>query len=138
MKTILSYFTLFLTGVLLQAQNTINVEMSGFESNNGKASIGLFNEEENFLREANWKRFSEINNYKATATFTDIPDGIYAVSVYHDENDNERLDLIMGMIPKEDTGTSNNPKVTMGPPKWDESIFEAKEGQVVNLKIIIN
>lgn len=138
MKTILSYFTLFLTGVLLQAQNTINVEMSGFESNNGKASIGLFNEEETFLREANWKRFSEINNYKATATFTDIPDGIYAVSVYHDENDNEKLDLIMGMIPKEDTGTSNNPKVTMGPPKWEESIFEAKEGQVVNLKIIIN
>ena len=138
MKTILSYFTLFLTGVLLQAQNTINVEMSGFESNNGKASIGLFNEEETFLREANWKRFSEINNYKATATFTDIPDGIYAVSVYHDENDNERLDLIMGMIPKEDTGTSNNPKVTMGPPKWEESIFEAKGGQVVNLKIIIN
>ena len=112
--------------------------MSGFESNKGKANIGLFNEEETFLREANWKRFSEINNYKATATFTDIPDGIYAVSVYHDENDNERLDLIMGMIPKEDTGTSNNPKVTMGPPKWEESIFEAKEGQVVNLKIIIN
>jgi hypothetical protein len=26
----------------------------------------------------------------------------------------------------------------MGPPKWEESIFEAKEGQVVNLKIIIN
>ena len=114
MKTILSYFTLFLTGVLLQAQNNINVEMSGFESNKGKASIGLFNEEETFLREANWKRFSEINNYKATATFTDIPDGIYAVSVYHDENDNEKLDLIMGMIPKENTGTSNNPKVKMG------------------------
>tara|TARA_B110000090_G_scaffold142941_1_gene157083 strand:+ start:194 stop:610 length:417 start_codon:yes stop_codon:yes gene_type:complete len=138
MKTILSYFTFFLTGVLLQAQNTINVEMSGFESNKGKANIGLFNEEQTFLREANWKRFSEINNYKATATFTDIPDGIYAVSVYHDENDNEKLDLIMGMIPKEDTGTSNNPKVKMGPPKWEESIFEAKGGQVVNLKIIIN
>ena len=59
--------------------------------------------------------------------FVDIPDGIYAVSVYHDENDNEKLDLIMGMIPKEDTGTSNNPKVKMGPPKWEESIFEVKE-----------
>ena len=91
MKTILSYFTFFLTGFLLQAQNTINIEMSGFESNKGKANIGLFNEEETFLREANWKRFSEINNNKATATFTDIPDGIYAVSVYHDENDNEKL-----------------------------------------------
>ena len=94
MKTILSYFTFFLTGFLLQAQNTINIEMSGFESNKGKANIGLFNEEQTFLREANWKRFSEINNYKATATFTDIPDGIYAVSVYHDENDNENQESL--------------------------------------------
>ena len=138
MQTILTYFTLLLTGVFLQAQNTINVDISGFETDKGKARIGLFNEKETFLREANWKRFSEIKNYKATAIFTDIPDGIYAVSVYHDENDNEKLDLIMGMIPKEDTGTSNNPKAKMGPPKWEESIFELKEGHVVNLKITIN
>ena len=110
MQTILTYFTLLLTGVFLQAQNTINVDISGFETDKGKARIGLFNEKETFLREANWKKFSAINNNNATATFTDIPDGIYAISVYHDENDNEKLDLIMGMIPKEDTGTSNNPK----------------------------
>ncbi len=138
MQTILTYFTLLLTGILLQAQNTINVEVSGFDSNKGKASIGLFNEEETFLREANWKRFSEIKNQTATATFTDIPDGIYAISVYHDENDNDKLDLIMGMMPKEDTGTSNNPKAKMGPPKWEESIFEVKGNQEVNLEITIN
>ena len=138
MQTILTYFTLLLTGVFLQAQNTINVDISGFETDKGKARIGLFNEKETFLREANWKQFSGINNNNATATFTDIPDGIYAISVYHDENDNEKLDLIMGMIPKEDTGTSNNPKAKMGPPKWEESIFELKEGHVVNLKITIN
>jgi len=138
MQTILTYFTLLLTGVFLQAQNTINVDISGFESDKGKASIGLFNEEETFLRDANWKQFSEISNNKATAVFTDIPDGIYAISVYHDENNNEKLDLIMGMMPKEDTGTSNNPKAKMGPPKWEESIFEVKGNQVVNLEITIN
>lgn len=137
MQTVLTYFTLLLTGVLLQAQNTINVKISGFDSDKGKASIGLFNEEETFLRDANWKQFSEINNNKATATFTDIPDGVYAISVYHDENDNDKLDLIMGVMPKEDTGTSNNPKTTMGPPKWEESIFEVKDNQEVSLSIII-
>ena len=34
--------------------------------------------------------------------------------------------LPMKRAPHEDTGTSNNPKVKMGPPKWEESIFEAK------------
>lgn len=55
------------------------------------------------IYEANWKQFSEIANSKATATFKDIPDGVYAISVYHDENDNDKLDLIMGMMPKEDS-----------------------------------
>lgn len=138
MQTVLTYFTLLLTGVLLQAQNTINVEMSGFESNNGKAVVGLFNEEKTFLRAANWKEVSEINGQKATATFKDVPDGIYAISVYHDENDNEKLDLIMGMMPKEDTGTSNNPKTTMGPPKWEDSIFEIKGNQELNFQIKVD
>lgn len=138
MQTVLTYFTLLLTGVLLQAQNTIHVEISGFDSDEGKASIGLFNEEETFLRDANWKQFSKINNSKAKATFNDIPDGIYAISVYHDENDNDKLDLIMGVMPKEDTGTSNNPKTTMGPPKWEDSIFEVKGNQEVSFSIIIN
>lgn len=138
MQTILTYFTLLLTGILLQAQNTINVEMSGFDSDKGKARIGLFNEEKTFLRESNWDQVSEIKNNKAKATFKDIPDGIYAISVYHDENDNEELDLIMGMIPKEDTGTSNNPKTTMGPPKWEESIFEIKGNQELSFHIKID
>ena len=138
MQTVLTYFTLLLTGILLQAQNTINVEMSGFESNDGKAVVGLFNEEETFLRDANWKQVSDINNQTATATFKDVPDGIYAISVYHDENDNEKLDLIMGMMPKEDTGTSNNPKTTMGPPKWEDSNFEIKGNQELNFQIKIN
>ena len=138
MQTVLTYFTLLLTGLFLQAQNTIYVEVTGFDSDKGKASIGLFNEEETFLREANWKQFSEITNSKATATFKDIPDGVYAISVYHDENDNDKLDLIMGMMPKEDTGTSNNPKTKMGPPKWEESIFEVKGNQEVSFSITIN
>ena len=138
MQTVLTYFTILLTGFLLQAQNTINVEMSGFESNDGKAVVGLFNEEETFLRDANWKQVSDINNQTATATFKDVPDGIYAISVYHDENDNEKLDLIMGMMPKEDTGTSNNPKIKMGPPKWEDSNFEIKGNQELNFQIKIN
>ncbi len=138
MQTILTYFTLLLTGVLLQAQNTINVEMSGFESNDGKAKVALFNDEETFLRGSNLSQEIVIKNQKATATFNDVPDGVYAISVYHDENGNGKLDLIMGMIPKENTGTSNNPKTTMGPPKWEESIFEVKDNQELSFQIKMN
>ncbi len=138
MQTVLTYFTILLTSFFLQAQNTIEVSMSGFESNNGKARVGLFVEEETFLREPKLSLSSEIKDLKSHVTFTDIPDGVYAISVYHDENDNGELDLIMGILPKEDNGTSNNPDTVMGPPKWKDSVFEIKGGETKSFEIIID
>jgi len=137
MQTLLTYITILITSFVLQAQNTIEVTMSGFENNEGKAMVGLFIEEETFLRNPEKILSAEIINNKSKVTFTDIPDGIYALSVYHDENDNDKLDLIMGVIPKEDNGTSNNPDNVLGPPKWKDSIFEIKGGEIVYFEIII-
>ncbi len=136
MQIVLTYFTLFLTGLILQAQsNTIEVTMSGFDSNNGKASVGLFVEEETFLRKPERALYAKIVDNKSKVTFTEVPDGVYAISIYHDENDNGELDLIMGILPKEDTGTSNNPDTIMGPPKWEDAKFEVKNGELVTFKI---
>ncbi len=137
MQTVLTYFTMLIASFIMQAQNTIEVSMSGFESNKGKAMEGLFVEEDTFLRNPEITLSSKIINNKSEAIFTDIPDGVYAISVYHDENDNDELDLIMGVFPKEDNGTSNNPDTVFGPPKWKDSIFEVKGGEVVHFDIII-
>ena len=137
MQTALLYLTLLFSSLFLQAQNTIDVSMTGFTSNNGKAIIGLFVEEENFLRQPLQSLSSLIIDQKSSITFRDIPDGIYAISVYHDENDNGKIDLIMGMMPKEDTGTSNNPNTVLGPPKWKDATFEIKNGEVLSFDIKI-
>jgi len=138
MQTVLTYFALLLTGLLLQAQNnTIEVNMSGFDSDDGKAMVGLFVEEETFLREPEQSLSASITKQKSSVTFTNIPDGVYAVSVYHDENDNGEIDLLMGILPKEDTGTSNNPNTVMGPPKWEDAKFEVKNGEIIRFDVII-
>jgi len=138
MQTVLTYFALLLTGLLLQAQNnTIEVNMSGFDSDDGKAMVGLFVEEETFLREPKQSLSASITKQKSSVTFTNIPDGVYAVSVYHDENDNGEIDLLMGILPKEDTGTSNNPNTVMGPPKWEDAKFEVKNGEIIRFDVII-
>lgn len=137
MQTVFTYITILITSFVLQAQNTIEVSMSGFDSNEGKAMVGLFVEEEAFLRTPELTLSSQINDLKSEVVFKDVPDGIYAISVYHDENDNGELDLIMGILPKEDNGTSNNPDSVLGPPKWKDSIFEVKGGEAVIFEIII-
>jgi uncharacterized protein (DUF2141 family) len=45
--------------------------------------------------------------------------GSYAVSLFHDENRNGKLDTVVG-IPKEGFGFSRNPVVRFGPPKFDQ------------------
>ena len=137
MKTLFFYIILLISSVFLQAQNTIEVQVTGFDSNEGTARVGLFNNQDTFLYTPDYKLTSKISNQEASVVFVDIPDGVYAISVYHDEDDNGKLNLIMGILPSEDTGTSNNPSVKMGPPKWEESKFEIKGGETKNFEIII-
>ncbi len=63
--------------------------------------------------------------------FPDLAAGDYALMVFHDENDNGKLDSNLIGMPVEGYGFSNNPQV-MRKPTWDESRFTlADEGQVV-------
>jgi len=135
MQTILTYFALLLTGLFLQAQNSIVVNITGFESNKGTVMVGLYNKEGDFLKEYHLSISSDIYDNKANVTFTDIPDGVYAVSCYHDEDANGELNFFMGVYPTEDTGTSNNAPARFGPPKWEDAKFEIKDGEMKTFEI---
>jgi uncharacterized protein (DUF2141 family) len=50
--------------------------------------------------------------------FRHVSPGIYAVSLFHDENANGRLDKTMG-IPAEGYGFSRDAAIRFGPPKFD-------------------
>jgi 4,4'-diapolycopenoate synthase len=54
---------------------------------------------------------------------TALPPNSYAVTVYEDLNINHKLDHNLIGIPSEPVGASNNPKVHMRPPRFDESSF---------------
>lgn len=53
--------------------------------------------------------------------------GRYAVTLFHDENANHRLDKLLG-IPREGFGFSRNPKLRMGPPRYDSVDIELRRG----------
>jgi uncharacterized protein (DUF2141 family) len=73
----------------------------------------------------------------AQVVFADLPDGVYAVSVFHDENMNEKLDKNFVGVPKEGYGASNNPKKRMGPPTFDETKFQLSgTEQSVEIKLM--
>jgi len=135
MQTVLLYVSLLLTGLVLQAQNTVEVSINNLSNNTGNVKVGLYNSKADFLEKVYKGEIATISDLKSKTTFTDIPDGIYAVSFFHDEDNDGEFDMFMGMIPTEDYGCSNNAKGRFGPPKWEDAKFELKNGQLKEINI---
>lgn len=59
--------------------------------------------------------------------FADIPPGHYAITLFHDENANRKLDTMLG-IPREGFGFSRNPIVRFGAPKFKQVGIDLARG----------
>ena len=59
--------------------------------------------------------------------FGAVPPGRYAISAFHDENDNGRLDKSL-MIPREGYGFSRDAPVRFGPPSFASAAFAVIAG----------
>ncbi|TXC63973.1 DUF2141 domain-containing protein [Sphingosinicella ginsenosidimutans] len=71
--------------------------------------------------------------------FRGLPPGDYAVSVIHDENDDGRLNTFVG-IPREGFGFSRNPRIRMGPPRFEEcriAVTGAAMREVIQIKYLL-
>ena len=81
------------------------------------------------------ERFVKIEDNKAIVILEDIPTGVYAVSAFHDANDNKKMDTNFFGIPKEPIGVSNNAKGFMGPPKYKDAKFEVKKNITLSINV---
>lgn len=109
---------------------TILVNIENLNSNNGHVYISLYNTEDSFLSKGYKSAIIDIENKSCSITFEAIPNGIYAISFFHDENENKKMDTNFMGIPKEDYGCSNNATGFMGPPKWEDAKFEVNNKSV--------
>ncbi|WP_299899616.1 DUF2141 domain-containing protein [uncultured Aquimarina sp.] len=112
-------------------ENTIQIDISNIKSSEGTIRIGLYNSEENFYKKIFKSTKVKSKEGALTVTLENIPAGTYAISLFHDENDNEKLDTNFFKIPKEPYGTSNNAKGNFGPPSWEDAKFSVSNGDVI-------
>ena len=101
--------------------NTLEVYIEGLRSNEGKIAIQLLDDKEEVVA----SKMGEIEKLKAQIEFDELTPGKrYALRYFHDENENGELDVNFMKIPKEGYGFSNNAKGKMGPPKFEDTLFE--------------
>jgi uncharacterized protein (DUF2141 family) len=120
-------------------RHSLIVIITKFKNNRGHVNVTVFNSDNGFPKSGKGLQtlYLPINDNSVTAEFTDLSVGDYAVSVYHDENDNKRMDTNFFGIPKEGVGTSNNAKGHFGPPKYRDARFYYN-GNNQTIKISIN
>ena len=86
--------------------------------------VALYASSSNWLSQGYRTSIVEIVDGQATVTFEDVPFGTYAISSFHDENSNDKLDTGVFGIPKEPYACSRGAKNRFGPPKWDKAKFD--------------
>ncbi len=118
----------------------IIVSMEGFRNDKGGVHVALFNSANGFpiyQKRAYKVIVTTVKNKTSEVVFTDIPYGVYAVSVLHDENSNNTMDTNWLIRPKEGYAASNNAKARLGPPSFKSAQIELNS-EVKAVKIKIN
>ena len=103
------------------------VEINGIGSDNGMVYFAIYNSESNF---SNKKPVNggnvKVEGGKVKITFDHLKPGIYAVTCYHDANNNGKMDFETNGMPLEDYGATNN-VMNYGPPRFNDAKFELKD-----------
>lgn len=130
MKTLRSIFLVscLCLGVVTASQAAdLTVTVTGASHQKGQIAVALFNASATFPGEPTVGQRGPAGA-QVELVFKNLVPGRYALSAYHDENDNKKLDRGLFGIPKERYGFSHDARGMAGPPEFRDAAFEVKEG----------
>ncbi len=123
--------SVFFLGCLLafsQVECELIVKVENIKKVKGSLKIAIYNHEDHFLSKEVMSDGRPIDANSMKFSFKGLGQGVYAVSIYQDENDNGELDANFMGIPSEPYAFSNNARGMFGPPSFEDCQFEVKRG----------
>ena len=133
------FVTLFLLAVVSEskAQGKIIVTVTNLVNNNGVCKTCLFADDSSFAGKGSAFKCAElkIQHKKAVAIFDAVPIGVYAIAVFHDENNNNKMNKNFLCIPKEGYGASKNKLPFASAPTFKENCFQVLATSTTNINI---
>jgi uncharacterized protein (DUF2141 family) len=106
----------------------LTIQIDAIRSAEGSVSVSLFGSADAFLKTPLQLVRVKAEKGSLTVQLKDLAPGDYAFSVYHDANDNGKLDRNALGIPLEDYAASNNAIGNMGPPAYADARFALPAG----------
>jgi uncharacterized protein (DUF2141 family) len=125
-------------GLTAASAAELTVTIDGARNANGSIAAGIFASESGFPKPEQVFAAFRIKAKQGPVSFTvhNLPPGRYAVTAYHDENNNGKLDADVTGAPTEGYGVSNNAREILSPPFWSKASFEVGEpSKTVTVKV---
>jgi uncharacterized protein (DUF2141 family) len=143
-------FSISVSGLLLATINSLSllivmsqqataadltVNISDVNQGKGHVMVGLYAGTEAFTKgKASFGSRVKASNEQEQVVFKDLPAGEYAIKIYQDENNNQKLDFNFMGIPKEGYGFSNNVG-RFGSPEYQEAKFTVEEKTEIQIEL---
>ena len=132
-------FLLFLAAAFRPvAQEGISLSITNLRNDNGFVLVSLFKDGVGYPDDAA-KAFKTakvpIKDKKASFLFSGLPTGTYAISILHDENNDQKMNKSFLGLPKEGYGFSNNVIGAFGPPNLGRASFRHTQNALTQVAI---
>jgi len=113
------------------------VIVTGLKPLHGDLYISLHNQPEyfQFADSALMKTKMIVNEETETVFFSRVPEGRYAIAIYHDENLNGMMDVSEKGFPVEGYGFSTKTRF-LGRPKFEQAAFDFNRNDTIEIKMI--
>ncbi|OIN58763.1 hypothetical protein BLX24_13495 [Arsenicibacter rosenii] len=119
------------------AKSSLTVDVHNIKELSGNISVAVFKPCEKFpdCKPVDGKRI-DVKKNRIQVSF-DVEPGEYAVAVYHDVNDNGKLDKKLFGIPKEPYGFSNNYRPLVSAPSFKDCRISVGTGDTaISIKLL--
>lgn len=136
-KNLLVLFVLGFMSTGVFAQHSLSLNIDGVTSEEGNICFAVYTDEGSFLKFDKVYKSGSEKAVKGKTVFdiTDLPEGEYAIAIFHDANGNNNLDTNMLGIPKEQIAFSKGKMKMFGPPKYNECAFTLNSNMEMNIRL---
>ena len=126
------FLLLFISTFLFAYELKINI--TNIKNNNGCIYFSIYKNPNNFLDRKKAYKNIKLKAKKNLSYKLDLNKGIYAITLFHDENSNNILDRNFFHFPTEGYGFSTNPFL-FGKPKFSDAEFILENDKIIKIKM---
>ena len=123
----------------VEGEYSVTVRVNNIDPKQGVLRMAIYNDKNMWLREPGSVRgrLHMALNKQEEVHFFGLPPGEYAIAMYHDANGDNKLNMLLGVIPLERYGFSNSAKgfLGVGLPSFNQAKFIIPEDKVVDINL---